>query len=141
MGQNAKVQAAPKDVLTTKATQATACRGRWSQCGGKNQQVSETWHICHADTKLREEAMAAGFTRPGVKGEKRTRSAAPAPEPKGLSASKAGKTAPQKAKAPTTPPAEERSHKPPQSVLSQPVSRVAGTANAATAQLLAVSEK
>lgn len=133
---------APKDVLTTKATTATQCRGRWSQCGGKFQQVSESWHICHADSALRDAAMASGQTMRGGKLVTPASPVKPAAQPpaKGLSAAKAGKAAkaPKAASTETSEVPAERSHKPPQSVLSTPVSRVSGSPNAAAAQLLNV---
>lgn len=135
---DAKTEAAPKDVATTKATEATKCRGRWSQCDGKFQQVSESWHICNACTADRERLMKAGKTmRGGVIVDADAKPApARAPEPKGLSAKQAGKTKEEPKAETAEAPTEERNHKPPRSVLSQPVTRVAGTANAATAQLL-----
>lgn len=45
-----------------------ACRGRWSQCGGRNVNVNDvSWHICNDCSIKRAVAMAKGEIRPGVR--------------------------------------------------------------------------
>ena len=50
----------------------TMCRGKWSVCGGKYPQKSESWHICDSCTEKRAKATKAGGKAPISKPAART---------------------------------------------------------------------